>query len=172
MQDALLLEFFWRLIRALPKEALDADFLDASFDDAFPARMRRFFQTHLDRNLSVPEMAEMLGMSESSLAHKCKAILGYSPARAFLACKMERAGWLLAHTEMNVKEIAFRLGFADPYHFSRTFKRFLGKSPSACRKKPRKKRLRISSVGFCHDKPIPPFPAFFFMPDTGRESNC
>jgi len=133
IQDALLLEFFWRLVRALPREAISSAFLDASFDHAFPAQVRRLFQTHLATQLSVAEMAEKLNMSESSLAHKCTAILGESPARAFLRCKLERACVLLAHTAMPVKEIAFRLGFEDPYHFSRAFRKFFGKPPSACR---------------------------------------
>ena len=78
-------------------------------------------------------MAAALGMSESSLAHKTKAILGVSPAKAFLAFKMKRALHHLQHTSMPVKEIAFRLGFTDPYHFSRAFKRVFDKSPAAFR---------------------------------------
>jgi len=133
IQDALCLELFWRVARALPPGAISDAFLSASLDRALPDRLQRLFRDHLDGALSVDEMAKALGMSRSSLAHKTKAVLGVPPARAFLEFKMNRARHHLEHTEMPMKEIAFRLGFRDPYHFSRAFKRVFGKSPSSFR---------------------------------------
>jgi AraC-like DNA-binding protein len=78
-------------------------------------------------------MADLLGMSESALSHKCRKLLNTSPRRAFLACKMERASYLLTHTDMSVKQVAADLGYRDPYSFSRAFKSVTGQPPSACR---------------------------------------
>lgn len=130
IQDALLLAFFWQMIRALPTGAVNPAFLALSGDQAFPGQLRRFFRAHVHEDLSVAEMAEHLHMSESSLSHKCTRLLGASPHKAFLRVRMERAQYLLANTEMSVKEVAAELGFEDPYGFSRTFKTVCGVAPT------------------------------------------
>jgi len=130
VQDALLLTFFWRLVRALPREAVSEAFLDLSSSRAFPAQLQRVFRANLSRPLDLPGMARLMGVSESSLSHKCRRLLGVTPAKAFLRCRMERAAMLLASTSLAVKEVAFELGFEDPFAFSRAFRRHFGKSPS------------------------------------------
>lgn len=134
VQDAVLLEFFWHMVRALPREAISDQFLDLSLQQAFPAQLMRIFRVNIARPLSIAEMAERMGMSESSLAHKCKAMLGVSPAKAFLKARLERAATLLRTTSMLTKEIAPQVGFDDPYVFSRAFKRLHGASPDHYRK--------------------------------------
>ncbi len=133
LQDALLEQFFWALVRALPEEAISDRFLDLSADQALPTQLRRLFCAHMDQPLTVAEMAEKLHRSESSLAHECKRLLGDSPARLFLRCRLERAKALLANSAMSVKEVAARVGFQDPYHFSRAFKQAFGRPPSQMR---------------------------------------
>lgn len=46
---------------------------------------------------------------------------------------MLEARRLLGFTPLSVKEIAARLGYADPFHFSRAFKGATGLSPQAYR---------------------------------------
>ena len=133
LQDALLLQFFWRLVRALPDEAVSSAFLDITYRQAFPAQLMRVFRSNLGRSLSLREMAELMGISESSLSHKCKSVLGTSPAKAFMKAKLERAMQLLKNTSLLVKEVAHELGFEDQYAFTRAFTREFGKSPTACR---------------------------------------
>jgi len=134
IQDALLLEFFWRLIRLLPRETLSPYFFEHSFANAFSVQLMRLFQEKMTTNLGVNEMAESLHMSPSSLAHKCSAILGMSPVKAFTHFRMERAKELIRETTMQIKEISNFLGFENQYHFSRVFKKTFGLTPSACRK--------------------------------------
>ena len=138
VQDALLLEFFWHLVRGLPRAVLCTQFRDLSFQQAFPQQLRRLFRAHAGRQMSVAEMAVRLGMSESSLAHRCTSMLGESPARAFLKYKMERAETLLRDTVLSVKEVGTVLGFEDPTHFSRTFRRLQGSAPSVFRQQHRR----------------------------------
>ena len=133
VQDALLLEFFWMLLRALPREGISELFLDISLSQAFPAQLMRVFRANLATPLDLPEMARLMGTSESTLSHKCRRLLGVSPARAFLRCRMERAAALLTSTSLAVKEVAFQLGFEDQFAFSRAFRRQFGKAPSEMR---------------------------------------
>ena len=135
VQDALVLTFFWRMIRALPRAGINPIFLDVSSGQTFPAQVLRLFQEHLDSDLSVAEMAARLSLSESTFAHRCADLLGLPPRKAFLKCKMERAQYLLCYTALPVKEIAALLGFADPFSFSRTFRKVWNESPSGWRRR-------------------------------------
>ncbi len=130
IQDALVLALFWQIVRDLPPAAVNPEFLTLSGDQAFPTQLLRLFRLHVDRDLSVAEMAEKLNLSESTLAHKCTSLLGVPPRKAFLKCKMERAQYLLRNSAFSVKEVAAELGFADPFVFSRTFKNVCGVSPA------------------------------------------
>lgn len=130
VQDALLEQFFWNLVRAFPPESINQRFLDLSSESGFARQFSRLCRMNVSKPLSVAEMAAALHISESSLSHKCRAVLDDSPARLFLRARLERARALLAGSEMTVKEAAYCVGFDDPYQFSRAFKRMFGRSPS------------------------------------------
>ena len=49
-------------------------------------------------------------------------------------CRVEQAKYLLKHTENSLKEIAYQLGYCNPYYFSSEFRRMTGFSPSSFRK--------------------------------------
>ena len=42
---------------------------------------------------------------------------------------IDRACQLLLHTNMKINQVALKLGFDDPYYFSRIFKKIVGTSP-------------------------------------------
>jgi AraC-like DNA-binding protein len=48
--------------------------------------------------------------------------------------RIKRAVELLADSDLNVSESAYSLGFSDPFHFSKTFKKETGLSPAHYRK--------------------------------------
>jgi AraC family transcriptional activator of pobA len=47
---------------------------------------------------------------------------------------MAQAARALQRNDTLIKQVAFELGFADPFHFSRAFKKVFGLSPAAFRK--------------------------------------
>ena len=81
-------------------------------------------------SVSVDGVAEALGLSQSRFSEAFKAYTGLTPYQYFIQLKVNRAKELLAGGECSVKEAAFRLGFDDPYYFSRLFKKKAGTSPS------------------------------------------
>lgn len=133
VQDALFTEFFWRMVGALPRSAISERFFDLSSGQKFSAQLTRVFHESISSNPGVAELADRMHVSISSLAHKCRTILGESPRQLLTRHKMERARALLLNTSMPVKEIAATIGFSDPYHFSKTFRRFFGSPPMAMR---------------------------------------
>jgi transcriptional regulator GlxA family with amidase domain len=134
LQDALAAAFFWQLARRLPPDALAPALVERDPDEAFVLGMRRLIERFIDRDLPIACMAAELGMSESALRSRCRRCLGASPAQAFALARIERAEALLARTEMSVAEVASYLGFADPFHFSKVFKRLRGRPPSGVRR--------------------------------------
>ena len=49
---------------------------------------------------------------------------------------MERAIWLILHTELSVNDIADKTGFSTARYFSTVFKQHTGCSPTQYREKP------------------------------------
>ncbi len=134
--EALMEVFLLNALRALPPESLSEELQElvgGEPESGLQAQLSKLFERHLNGPYEVPEMARDLGMSESSLAHRCKGELGVSPAAAFARHKMARAFELLKRTQMSVKEVGDFLGFKNPYHFSRVFKRHSGKTPGSVR---------------------------------------
>ena len=130
LQDTLTMEFFYRMVRAVPRDILSESFVETSRDASFAATLLSLLHARMNRKLHVGELARLMGMSESSLAHRCRVIMKCAPARLFARLKMERAMNLLKSTDMSVKEISTYLAFDNPFHFSRAFKRAFGQPPS------------------------------------------
>jgi AraC-like DNA-binding protein len=91
---------------------------------------------HFD--LSLKDLASEAFMSESHFSHTFKEMVGISPRKYVTRAKVLRAQELLLSTDRSVKSIAMALGYDDPHHFSRVFRRSAGQSPSYFRKNRRK----------------------------------
>lgn len=135
VQDHYLGVLFWRFVRRIDEASLSSQFRRLSENRDFAARLEHLFERHKEGALGVDGMAAELGLSRRALSMRCAELFGASPARLFAAFKVRKAEEWLAHTGEPVKVIAYRLGFANPYHFSRVFKRHAGKPPSAFRQK-------------------------------------
>jgi transcriptional regulator GlxA family with amidase domain len=59
-----------------------------------------------------------------------------SPKQAIMKLRMECASYLLVSTVLPIGEIAQQIGFANQYHFSKTFKNFFELTPTRYRKMP------------------------------------
>jgi len=130
IQHALLLEFFWRMVRALPSERLSSVFNQCAADQYFLSQLSVLFRNRLNDKCSLRDMAHFMGMGQSSFSHECKRILGVPPVKACMKSKMDYARQYLLQAPMSIKEISAYLGFENPYHFSKTFKHYAGHPPS------------------------------------------
>ena len=137
IENALLLQLFWWLVRSLSRDRLSPIFLQQSAAQAFSERLRRLFEHHLADNLSAVAIAAELGVSVRTLTKRCREVVGRPPARAFMHYKMEYAAHAVRQSDMPIKEISHRLGFQNQYHFSRVFRRYLGAPPSSYRGVPK-----------------------------------
>jgi AraC-like DNA-binding protein len=133
LQQALAQELFWRLLSELPEEILSPQFVKRTQQSELLLQLTRLFENHAGTSLRVNDMASALNMSESSLAHVCKELLGIGPAGALARFRMQKALMMLRHTHLSVKQIAAELGFHDESHFIHTFRKEQGKTPGTFR---------------------------------------
>lgn len=89
-----------------------------------------FMREHLNSKLNYGDLVCYSNQSKSQLFRHFKDRTGQSPIEFFINLKMEKACELLEGTDMHIKDIAERLGYDDPYYFSRVFKKIVGQSPS------------------------------------------
>jgi AraC-like DNA-binding protein len=131
VQDALMQELFWRVVRALPVGVLSPAFIARLDDEAFPARFARACEERLAQHTALSELARACGLSASGLVAACRRHLDTTPIAALGEARLRRARDLLAGGGHAVKDVAAACGFANPFHFSRAFKRRWGVPPSA-----------------------------------------
>jgi AraC-like DNA-binding protein len=87
--------------------------------------------------LTLKDISSYFGCSESHLYRLFLKEINYSPMNYFLLLKITRACQLLEYTDMKINQISFKLGFEDPYYFSRMFSKVKGMSPKNYRDKER-----------------------------------
>ena len=79
---------------------------------------------------SLDQIAEYCHIDSAYLCRLFKRYGNRSPYQYLMRMKMNLAAQKLQSPNSSVKEIAFELGFSDPFHFSRVFKRIFGMPPS------------------------------------------
>jgi AraC-like DNA-binding protein len=90
-------------------------------------------ESHLDQPLEAAELATVAGLSESRLRAVFKRQMGVSPKRYIRQRRVALAQRLLADPTLSLKEIARKSGFADEFHFSKSFRAIDGIPPSSYR---------------------------------------
>ena len=94
-------------------------------------RCKALVDAEAERLGSLVEISQATGVEASSVCRWFRRYQGSSPYQDLLRRKMNLAAEYLVEHGGLVKEVAQRVGFADPYHFSRAFKAVHGVPPRA-----------------------------------------
>lgn len=123
--------------RLLVQILRDHDRSPLSTADHEPSRPIRlaieFLEERLGQALSVTELAEASGMSESHFRQRFHQEMGISPSDFIARRRVNRAKQLLKSSELSITEIAFKLGFQSSPYFAAVFKKLTGVTPSQFR---------------------------------------
>ena len=68
------------------------------------------------------------------LFRKMRALIGISPSAFIRDYRLDRAKELLQTTDQNVSEVAFKVGYKNLAHFSKSFQAKYGHPPSTTHK--------------------------------------
>lgn len=98
-------------------------------DDAVVRSLERFVRAHLDRPVTLREMASATATSPRTLARRLEQALGTTPLQFVRRLRVERAVHLLETTRDSVDEIAAKVGYADAAAFRRILRRETGRAP-------------------------------------------
>ncbi|MCB9292032.1 MAG: response regulator [Lewinellaceae bacterium] len=128
------LEQLLELRRKLQQKYQSADSDGSAPEDAFLQKVRNTIEAHLSEpDFSVEQLSREVGMSRVQLHRKLKALTDMSASQHIRLTRLSIAYELLKDPQLNISEIAYRVGFKDPSYFSRVFSQEFGVSPSEAR---------------------------------------
>jgi len=104
-------------------------------------RTREFMRSNLGAAVGLDALARAANLSRFHFAHEFRKLAGRSPMDDFRRMKAEAARDLLLDSNLHLKEIAHEVGFANHPHLTRMMRRYLGTTPSACKRRVRRNRL-------------------------------
>lgn len=103
--------------------------------DAIIADCQSWISRNYCRDNPVAKISKRSGLKPRTFARRFKVATGYSPMDYIHAVRIEEAKQLLEANYANVEEIGHVVGYEDPTFFRRLFKRQVGITPAAYRKK-------------------------------------
>ena len=90
-----------------------------------------YINRNFDKSLSIKDISNYFGKSISTVSHLFTSILKKSFIQFVIELKLKKAEELfLKDPDITVFEVAYNIGYDDPYYFSRIFKKYKGVSPS------------------------------------------
>jgi AraC-like DNA-binding protein len=98
-------------------------------------KLEKTLRQNLAHQWTVEEMAGLVGLGTTSFTEKVKKYSGFSPLNYLITIRISEATRLLKKQDLNVTDIALDTGFYSSQHFSTTFKKLTGYTPSEFRKK-------------------------------------
>jgi AraC family transcriptional regulator len=92
-----------------------------------------YIHTHLDRDLSLAELAGIINISPTYFASLFKQAMGISPHQYVIQQRVEKAKLMLSRTDLAIADIALQVGFSSQSHLTQHFKRLTGMTPKQIR---------------------------------------
>ena len=101
-----------------------------SAENTIIRRAQQYVQEHIAEKLTVPVVAESIGVSASYLTALFHKHLALSPGEYIRRIKLERSKQLIREGRMNFTEISESLQYSTVHHFSRQFKQMFDMTPT------------------------------------------
>lgn len=107
----------------------------ASMDETFLKQAIKIVEEHIGNpEFGAAFFYKAMGMSQSSLYRKLKALTGLSVTEFIRTIKLKRAASLIKQKVGTIEEVAFQAGFNDMSYFYKSFKRQFGVTPTEYQK--------------------------------------
>ncbi len=98
-------------------------------------RVLDLMMSRLNENMALAELAASCNLSSRHFSRAFRQSTGLAPFQWLALKRLETARELVLRTRLSVQEIAWRCGFADHSHLSRSFRRKYGMSPAEDRRR-------------------------------------
>lgn len=94
-----------------------------------------FMNSNYSKQIKLEDVFQDAGMSRSTFMRKFHQAVGSTPINHLLQIRITEACKLLRQSNMNISEIAYKVGFNDSNYFTRQFCKVIGVTPRAFRQK-------------------------------------
>jgi len=94
-----------------------------------------YIHSHLDQDLSLEALANLVSMSRYHFIGLFKQSTGMTPHQYVIQQRIKRAKELLGDRKLSISEISLACGFANQSHFTRLFRKQTGATPKAYRER-------------------------------------
>ncbi len=88
-------------------------------------------EQEIGENLTAEKLAASMSMSHSTLYRKIKSYTGESINSFIRSIRLKQAANLLVDSDLNISQVAYKVGFSDINYFGKCFKQQFHMSPSA-----------------------------------------
>lgn len=99
-------------------------------ESSFLQKAIQLILENLDEDYGVKQMGDALLLGRNQLQRKIKALTGYTPVEFIRYVRLTEAKKLLKGSNMNVSEVAYKVGFTNLSYFTRCFKEVFNELPS------------------------------------------
>jgi len=110
------------------------DFSGRTTHVSIVGKAAHYMEEHLAEKLTLSQICSYLGYSDSYVTRVFSSEVGCGPMTYLLRLKAARACRLLENTDLKINQIAYLVGFDDPFYFSKFFTKAKGVSPKEYRK--------------------------------------
>jgi AraC-like DNA-binding protein len=104
------------------------DQFNEKFKDVF-----KYIDRNIHRSIHIDELAEIVHQNPTYFSDRFNEVIGLRPTQYIMKRRIELAQTLLMDSSKSLSEIAFLTGFCDLPHFSKTFTKMLGVTPTKYR---------------------------------------
>ncbi len=115
---------------------------DQASEPSFDAHaIQSYIHHYLTETITLDDLARQFDLSPTHFVRVFKNHFGVSPIHYIIQRRVALACDLLAETSLTVKQISEKVGYDDPYYFSRLFKKVVRSNPTEYRRtktRPRK----------------------------------
>jgi len=98
-------------------------------------RAKEFLWKHYNQDISLKKLADAVGMSPYYLSHLFRKEMGASFLEYLTSVRISIAKSLLKQTNMSIMDICLEVGYQDPSHFAKVFRKKEGIHPNEYRKR-------------------------------------
>ena len=98
-------------------------------------RVIRYIDEHLDEDISLLDLAMVTGLTPDHFGAAFKTSIGKTPHRYHIERRIHRAKELLLDVTLTIAQVAHEVGFSSQSHFTASFHKTTGMSPSEFRRR-------------------------------------
>ncbi|HPF02653.1 MAG TPA: ATP-binding protein [Bacteroidales bacterium] len=112
----------------------ESDNQDLIYEDLFMQNIRKIMLDHIsDESFDTRKLCREMTMSRTQLYRKFRSLTNTGVGEYFRSVRLHEAKTLILNSKLTISEIAYKTGFRNVSHFSRTFAKEFGASPSSLR---------------------------------------